>query len=77
MTTLFIDRLWADWSPGYDAAWDMARVKEAIGTPERMLAAIGYYRALYDGTLHDPALAEEQAAVPGSDPQAHALPARR
>lgn len=59
---LFIDRLWADWSPGYDAAWDIARVKEAIGTPERMLAAISYYRALYDGTLHDPSLAEEQAA---------------
>jgi pimeloyl-ACP methyl ester carboxylesterase len=59
----FIDRLWADWSPGYDAAWDTARVKESIGSPERMLAAIGYYRAMYDAGLHDPGLAEEQAAT--------------
>lgn len=59
---VFIDRLWADWSPGYDAAWDVARVKEAIGTPERTAAAIGYYRALYDPDLHDPGLADEQAA---------------
>ena len=27
----FIDRLWADWSPGYDGSWDVARVKEALG----------------------------------------------
>jgi pimeloyl-ACP methyl ester carboxylesterase len=57
----FIDRLWADWSPGYDPAWDVKRVREAIGSPERMLAAITYYRALYNGELHDPALADEQA----------------
>jgi pimeloyl-ACP methyl ester carboxylesterase len=58
----FIDRLWADWSPGYDASFDLARVKASIGTPERITAAIGYYRALYDAGLHDPALAEVQAA---------------
>ncbi len=66
---VFIDRLWADWSPGYDAAWDLARVKEAIGTPERIVAAIGYYRALYDGSLHDPALADEQAACLAPTPR--------
>ncbi|HEY5384179.1 MAG TPA: alpha/beta fold hydrolase, partial [Acidimicrobiales bacterium] len=27
----FIDHLWNDWSPGYDGAWDVARVKESIG----------------------------------------------
>ncbi len=27
----FLDRLWADWSPGYDGTWDVARVKESIG----------------------------------------------
>lgn len=59
----FIDRLWADWSPGYDARWDVARVKESIGTPERMLAAISYYRALYNPALQDESLAEEQAAT--------------
>jgi pimeloyl-ACP methyl ester carboxylesterase len=66
---VFVDRLWADWSPGYDAAWDVARVKDAIGTPERIVAAIGYYRALYDGTLHDPALADEQAACLAPTPR--------
>ncbi len=62
----FIDRLWADWSPAYDGSWDAARVKEAIGTPDRTLAAISYYRALYDPTLHDADLsAEQDAAVAG------------
>jgi pimeloyl-ACP methyl ester carboxylesterase len=65
----FIDRLWADWSPGYDAAWDTARVKESIGTAERMLAAIGYYRAMYDAGLHDPELADEQAATTAVAPR--------
>lgn len=59
----FIDGLWADWSPGYDAAWDLARVKESIGSPERIVAAIGYYRAIYDSSGGDPALAEEQVAA--------------
>ena len=59
----FIDHLWRDWSPGYDGAWDVARVKESIGDPERIVAAIGYYRALYDGSLQRPELADEQAAA--------------
>ena len=59
----FIDHLWRDWSPGYDGSWDVARVKESIGVPERIVAAIGYYRALYDPSLQAPELAEEQAAA--------------
>ncbi len=58
----FIDHLWRDWSPGYDGAWDVARVKESIGDPEHIVAAIGYYRALYDPTLAVPELADEQTA---------------
>ncbi|HEY1830681.1 MAG TPA: alpha/beta hydrolase [Acidimicrobiales bacterium] len=58
----FIDGLWADWSPGFDGSWDAARVKESIGTPERILAAIGYYRAMYQPDQQVPELAEEQAA---------------
>jgi len=58
----FIDHLWRDWSPGYDGAWDVARVKESIGEPERLAAAIGTYRALYDASLQVPELADEQAA---------------
>ena len=59
----FVDGLWADWSPGYDGAWDEARVKESIGDPERMAAAIGYYRALYDPSPLDPELTDEQNAA--------------
>ncbi len=59
----FIDHLWSDWSPGYDGAWDVARVKESIGDPERIVAAIGYYRAMYDPSLQVPELADEQAAM--------------
>jgi pimeloyl-ACP methyl ester carboxylesterase len=58
----FIDGLWADWSPGYDGSWDVAKVKESIGDPEHMLAAISYYRAMYNTELHAPELADEQAA---------------
>jgi pimeloyl-ACP methyl ester carboxylesterase len=61
----FLDRLWQDWSPGYDVAEDLARVKESLRQPANLTAAISYYR--------DPAIdavsggaaayaAEEQAA---------------
>lgn len=65
----FLDRLWADWSPGYDAAWDLARVKEAIGQPENLSAAIGYYRAMFDPTRHHPDYADAQAASAQPPPQ--------
>jgi pimeloyl-ACP methyl ester carboxylesterase len=41
----FLDRLWHDWSPGYDAGEDLARVKESLREPANLAAAIGYYRA--------------------------------
>ncbi|MDQ3757847.1 MAG: alpha/beta hydrolase, partial [Actinomycetota bacterium] len=44
----FIDRLWADWSPGYDASDDLPRVKDALRAPENLAAALGYYRAMFD-----------------------------
>jgi len=65
----FLDGLWADWSPGYEAGWDVARVKESIGAPENLAAAIGYYRAMFDPALHDPTYAEAQAATGGTPPQ--------
>jgi pimeloyl-ACP methyl ester carboxylesterase len=65
----FIDGLWADWSPGYDGSWDAARVKEAIGNPDNLTAAIGYYRAMFDPTLHDAGYADAQTATGGMPPQ--------
>jgi pimeloyl-ACP methyl ester carboxylesterase len=40
----FHDRLWAEWSPGYDASEDLAWVKESLRAPENLTAAISYYR---------------------------------
>jgi pimeloyl-ACP methyl ester carboxylesterase len=59
----FLDGLWRDWSPGYDGTFDVARVKESIGDPERIVAAISYYRATWDPSLQVPELADEQAAA--------------
>ncbi|MBI2710962.1 MAG: alpha/beta hydrolase [Actinobacteria bacterium] len=42
----FIDGLWADWSPGYDATEDLAHVKDALRDPANLAAALGYYRAM-------------------------------
>jgi pimeloyl-ACP methyl ester carboxylesterase len=38
-----LDRLWRDWSPGYDAAEDLVRVKDSLRQPTNLLAAISYY----------------------------------
>jgi pimeloyl-ACP methyl ester carboxylesterase len=65
----FIDRLWADWSPDYDGTWDVARVKESIGDPANLSAAIGYYRALFDPAFQDPAYDDAQAASAAVPPQ--------
>jgi pimeloyl-ACP methyl ester carboxylesterase len=65
----FLDHLWADWSPGYDAAWDVARVKESIGDPANLSAAIDYYRAIFDPTRHSAAYDEAQAASASPPPQ--------
>ena len=41
----FLDRLWADWSPGYHPGQHLARVKQSLRQPANLAAAIGYYRA--------------------------------
>ena len=43
----FLDGLWADWSPGYDAAADLVEVKKSLGNQDNLMAAIGYYRAMF------------------------------
>jgi pimeloyl-ACP methyl ester carboxylesterase len=40
----FIDQLWRDWSPGYDAAEHLAGVKESLRQPAHLKAALDYYR---------------------------------
>jgi pimeloyl-ACP methyl ester carboxylesterase len=63
----FLGRLWGDWSPGYDAREDLDEVLAAIGPSDRLAAAIGYYRAMFDAEARDPAHApirEAMAQVP-------------
>lgn len=59
----FIDMIWEDWSPGYDAAEDLVHVKNAMREPEHLAAALGYYRATLGDGYVDPALDEVQAAT--------------
>jgi pimeloyl-ACP methyl ester carboxylesterase len=65
----FIDRLWAEWSPGYDGTWDAAQVKKALATPEHLTAAIGYYRAMFAGPPEDPSAAAAAEAAATVAPQ--------
>jgi len=65
----FIDKLWLDWSPGYQPGGHLARVKECLREPANLAAAIGYYRAAgipgTSGGLPGPAAryaGEQQAA---------------
>jgi pimeloyl-ACP methyl ester carboxylesterase len=66
----FIDRLWADWSPGYDATEDLAHVKDALRDPANLAAAIGYYRATLGGVglSDDPTVVALQNAASGAPP---------
>ena len=57
----FIDGLWADWSPGYDATEDLVHVKDALRDPAHLTAALDYYRATLGNVGVDPALDDVQA----------------
>ncbi len=59
----FIDGLWADWSPGYDGAEDIAHVKDALRDPANLAAALGYYRATLGNVGVDPNLDDLQSAA--------------
>lgn len=64
----FIDKLWRDWSPGYQPGDHLAQVKESLREPANLAAAIGYYRATgasEPATRYQP----EQRAVDRQAPQ--------
>jgi pimeloyl-ACP methyl ester carboxylesterase len=65
----FIDGLWADWSPGYDASEDLPHVKDCLRDPANLAAALGYYRATLGGVGVDPALDAVQAKGNDVTPQ--------
>ena len=41
----FLDRLWRDWSPGFEPGEHLARVMRCLRQPGSLAAALGYYRA--------------------------------
>lgn len=59
----FIDMIWRDWSPGYDATADLVHVKAALRDAEHLAAALGYYRATLGDGYRDPDLDGIQAAT--------------
>ena len=62
----WLPRLWRDWSPGYDAAEDVALVRAAWPTREHVAAAVGYYRAIRAPWRVPPAYRRV-----GADPRRH------
>jgi pimeloyl-ACP methyl ester carboxylesterase len=49
-----IDKLWAQWSPGYNDKDERGPLRAALGTPENTAAVLGYYRAMFSGLPADP-----------------------
>ncbi len=41
----FVDKLWRDWSPGFQPGEHLAQVKQSLREPANLTAALGYYRA--------------------------------
>lgn len=59
----FIDRLWADWSPGYDRADDVAHVRTALTDPAHLTAALSYYRSMFKPIADKPELEYVRATI--------------
>jgi pimeloyl-ACP methyl ester carboxylesterase len=59
-----IDKLWRDWSPGYEPPADYLRaIKDILAAPGGLDAAIGYYRHTLNPLKHDRRLADVEAAL--------------
>lgn len=65
----FLDRLWADWSPGYRRpAAEKAALDATFSQPGVVQAALGWYRAALNPAHQDPSRAADQAAMAGPVP---------
>ena len=56
----YIDMLWADWSPGFDATEELALLKPSLREPANLQASLGFYRATLGAGYNDPALQSAQ-----------------
>lgn len=59
----FVERLWGDWSPGFDATDALPAVKDALRDPAHLSAALDTYRAVYDMSRVPPELLPQLMAV--------------
>ncbi len=66
----FIDMIWRDWSPGYNAQYDIGNAKDCMRDPAHLEAALGYYRATLGAGKKDPRYDAIQTAAtnPPSQP---------
>ena len=64
----FIEMLWRDWSPGYDASVDLEFIRKSLAEPKNLQAALGYYRATLGDGYRDPQLSELQNQMAASVP---------
>ena len=64
----FIEMLWRDWSPGYDASVDLEAIRKSLADPKNLQAALGYYRATLGDGYRDPQLSELQNQMAASVP---------
>jgi pimeloyl-ACP methyl ester carboxylesterase len=60
-----VARLWADWSPGYDANDDLQHLREALPSVGHRTAALRYYRALLQPWHRRDEYAAEQQHIGG------------
>lgn len=65
----YIDMIWDDWSPGYDAREDLELLKPSLRDSANLQAALGYYRATLGAGYNDPALQDMQNAGSAIPPQ--------
>jgi pimeloyl-ACP methyl ester carboxylesterase len=62
----FVDRLWREWSPGHTPdPGAMTKLKQTLGAPGVLEAALGYYRQTIDVARQADDLAAAQAEVSG------------
>jgi len=64
----FIEMLWRDWSPGYDASFELESIRRSLAEPKNLQAALGYYRATLGDGYRDPQLGELQNQITSGVP---------
>lgn len=61
----FLQTLWQLWSPDFDDAAHVAKIRRAMATPGALQASLAYYRAMFRKDKADPALAAVRARAEG------------